>query len=228
MIENITATQFILAISGGFLPALIWLWFWLKEDIHPEPKGILILSFVGGMVAVVVALLFEYIFSLYYVGATAFLLWAFTEEILKYLAAWWFALRKKSFDDPVDALIYLITVALGFASLENIFFVLNSFIIADPFYSFITGNMRFLGATLLHIATSGIVGVSIAYSFFHTEHKWRNIMGGIMLATILHFIFNYSIINSEGVNILKIFLPLWLGIIVLIFLFEKVKKIKSC
>jgi len=228
MIENITATQFMLAISGGFLPSLIWLWFWLKEDIHPEPKSILILSFVGGMIAVIIALLFEYIFSLYYIGATAFLLWAFTEEILKYLAAWWFALRKKSFDEPVDALIYLITAALGFASFENIFFILNSLITADPFYGFITGNMRFLGATLLHIATSGIVGVSIAYSFFHTEHKRRNIMGGIMLATILHFIFNYSIINNEGVNILKIFLPLWLGIIALIFLFEKVKKIKSC
>ena len=37
MLDFIQKYPFILAFILGLIPALIWLWFWLKEDIHPEP-----------------------------------------------------------------------------------------------------------------------------------------------------------------------------------------------
>ncbi len=43
----------------GIVPALLWLWFWLKEDVHPEPLKMITLSFLGGMVAVVLVLPFQ-------------------------------------------------------------------------------------------------------------------------------------------------------------------------
>ncbi|MCX6731476.1 MAG: PrsW family glutamic-type intramembrane protease [Candidatus Parcubacteria bacterium] len=227
MAENLTATVFFLALAGGILPALFWLWFWLKEDPHPEPRRVLMATFFGGMIAVGGALVAEYLFSLYFSGAIMLLFWAFTEEALKYFAAWRIALTKPSFDEPIDALIYLITAALGFASLENILFSLKSFSSTGLVFGLITGNLRFIGATLLHTACSAIVGASIAFCFFHKKKMRHNVIGGIILATILHFIFNYFIIKSGGENILKIFLPLWLGIIIIIFIFEKVKRINN-
>jgi len=89
-----------------------------------------------------------------------------------------------------------------------------------------TSNLRFIGATLLHTACSAIVGASIAFAFFHKEKMKYNVIGGIILSTLLHFTFNYFIINGGGENILKIFLPLWLGIIIIIFICEKVKRLK--
>jgi RsiW-degrading membrane proteinase PrsW (M82 family) len=227
MAENLTATVLFLALAGGILPALFWLWFWLKEDPHPEPRRVLIATFFGGTIVVGGALVAEYLISLYFSGAIMLLFWAFGEEFLKYFAAWRIALTKPSFDEPIDALVYLITAALGFASLENILFSLKSFSSTGLVLGLITSNFRFIGATLLHTACSAVVGASIAFCFFHKEKMRYNVIGGIILATILHFAFNYFIIKSGGENILKIFLPLWLGIIIIIFICEKVKRIKK-
>lgn len=227
MAENLTAATFFLALGGGFLPALFWLWFWLKEDPHPEPRKILFLTFFSGMAAVGLVLAFEYLTSLYLRGAALLLIWALIEESFKYLAAWKVALTRPSFDEPIDALVYLITAALGFASLENVLFMLKSFAGAGLLSGFITGNLRFIGATLLHTTCSAIVGASIAFSFFHKEKMRYNVIGGITLATVLHFIFNYFIIKGNGENLLRVFIPLWLGIIIIIFIFEKVKRIKK-
>lgn len=226
------------SLGLGIIPALIWLWFWLREDLHPEPRYILFLAFFAGMLAVGLAFIFEN--AILFVGqelnfektaagfAVILFFWALIEEVLKYLAAKHAALKKPCFDEPVDALIYLITAALGFAALENVFFLLNICGSEGLLSGFITGNLRFLGATLLHTATSAVVGASIAFSFFHKEDRKRNVIGGVAIATVLHFVFNYFIINmKEGVDILKVFIPLWFAIIVIIFIFEKVKRIKK-
>ncbi|MFQ5583533.1 MAG: PrsW family glutamic-type intramembrane protease [Calditrichia bacterium] len=159
-------------------------------------------------------------------GAAALLIWAFIEEILKYLAAKKTVFAKKYFDEPIDAVIYMITAALGFASLENALFIFKSLLDSSVLASINTGSMRFIGATLLHTASSAIVGSSIAFSFFHKENRRRNVIGGILLAGLLHFVFNYFIMKDDGGNILKVLVPLWLIIIIIIFIFEKIKKIK--
>ena len=48
------------SLIGGILPALFWLYFWLKEDkLKPEPRSLIMLSFFGGMIAVISALFAE-------------------------------------------------------------------------------------------------------------------------------------------------------------------------
>ncbi len=234
----INSSQLFLSLGLGLIPTLFWLWFWLKKDSNPEPRKTLILTFLSGILAVFPAFVFEY-FILYaekklnvektLIGAAILLFfWAFIEEFLKYFAAKNAALKKPEFDEPIDALIYLITAALGFAALENIFFLFGACGAGSLPVCFITGNFRFLGATLLHTATSAVVGASIGFSFFHKEKRKRNIAGGILLATILHFIFNYFIIElNNREEILKVFIPLWVVIILIIFIFEKVKRIKK-
>ena len=50
----------IAAAAGGILPALAWLWFWLREDSdHPEPRRLIALAFLAGMVAVAVVIPLE-------------------------------------------------------------------------------------------------------------------------------------------------------------------------
>jgi RsiW-degrading membrane proteinase PrsW (M82 family) len=56
----------ILALIGGVVPALFWLWFWIREDrLRPEPKMALLSAFTGGIVAVLLALFLE--LALYHV-----------------------------------------------------------------------------------------------------------------------------------------------------------------
>lgn len=236
--EAINSNQIFLSISLGLLPPILWLWFWLKQDSkRPEPRKVIILTFMAGMGAVLIALPLElgisYIMerisvptAIVATSATLFL-WALIEESLKYLSARLAALRRACFDEPIDAIIYLITAALGFAALENIFFLLKIYYNEGMMAGIITGNLRFVGSTLLHTATSAIVGSSIAFSFYPPKRRLPNLIASLILVSVLHFIFNFFIIKSEGMGVLKIFIPLWLVIIFIIFIFEKVKLIRQ-
>jgi len=238
MANTITSIDVFFAFVGGLLPALLWLWFWLREDLYPEPRRILLLTFTAGMVMAIVALFLEqgtnvlitkwFVFLPKWLFSVILLfVWAAIEEIAKYIAARRAALRLSSFDEPVDALIYLITAALGFAALENILFLLKVFGGHGMLAGLITGNLRFLGATLLHVVSSAIVGASVAFSFFHKEKLMRNVLGGLLFATILHTLFNFFIINSGDTNLFKILIPLWLAVVILFFIFEKIKGLKN-
>lgn len=56
----------IFSLLGGIIPALFWLWFWIREDrLKPEPKSALLSAFIGGVLAVFFALFFELV--IYYV-----------------------------------------------------------------------------------------------------------------------------------------------------------------
>ena len=225
----------IYALLFGIIPALLWLWFWLREDRKkPEPKGRLILTFVGGMAIVPVAIFLERLLVSGNIDVNAIPVgiiigWAIIEELLKYGASWLTALRSKDVNEPIDPIIYLITTALGFAALENALFILNP--IQDGLYlqSVIMGNMRFIGATLLHIVASGTVGIALAFSFYQNKCiKKDYLWGGLILAIALHALFNFFIIKSvNNIGIFIVFAIIWILAIVMILIFEKVKRIKK-
>lgn len=214
---------------GGVLPALLWLWFWLKEDkARPEPRGLLMLAFVAGMVTIPFVIPLQQVaigFTGGVVTTTTIVLWAGVEEVLKYFAATLVVLKRKAVDEPLDPIIYMITIALGFSALENTLFLLNPNL--GLFDGIITGNLRFLGATLLHILASATVGVAMALSFFKPEPARKAaVRVGLLLAIILHSLFNFFIIESNGEKILTVFSVVWIGVIVLLLVFEKIKRIK--
>ncbi len=219
------------ALSGGILPALLWLWFWLKEDrLHPEPRGMIIRTFFAGIVAVPLVLPLEKIIQNNY-AADALLvvfLWACSEEIFKWIAAALAAFDTKEYDEPIDAVIYMITAALGFSAMENVFFLVTSISQTSIADSLVTGNLRFIGATLLHVLSSGTIGFFMGMSFYKGWFvKKMSLALGIAAAIVLHTVFNLYIMKSEGTGIFIVFCFVWLAILLLIAGFEKIKKIKS-
>ncbi len=219
----------VLAFLSGLVPALIWLWFWLKEDTHPEPAKMITLSFLGGMLAVLFVLpVQQFIFRFIPDPNTlSYILWAAIEEVSKFLLVYIIALRSKTLvDEPVDDMIYLIISALGFVTLENTLFLVSPFHSGDFIGAIITGNLRFVGASLMHVISSGVVGICLSLSFYGTWlKKVIYICIGLILAITLHTIFNLFIISELEGNMFFIFGLVWAGIVVLLLLFEKVKHI---
>ncbi len=239
----------IFSLVGGFAPALIWLWFWLKEDREkPEPKAMIAEAFVAGGLSVVFAFIiqrflaewatkaqwqgFDYSnpsFSLAFLISSAgfIFIWAAVEEIVKLAAAYFTGLRSRNFDEPIDAMIYIVTAAIGFAAVENTLFLLSTMLSGETSIFFIlTGNLRFLGATVVHIVCSAIVGGMVGLSFCSARlTKTTAIAIGLCTATFLHGAFNFLIITSSGTGMLKIFVGLWLLAIFVIYFFEKVKTV---
>lgn len=220
---------FILAFLLGFIPASVWMWFWLKEDSHPEPVKMLTLSFVGGMAAVLFVLPLQKAVYYYFSGqeTLSFFLWAGIEEIFKFGFVYFIALRnKKVADEPVDDIIYLIVSALGFVTFENTLFLTNLVHNGNFVDTIINSNLRFIGASLLHIISSGTIGICMGLSFYKTPLEKRfYITAGLIIAIVLHTSFNLFIINQAEGNIFFIFGVVWIGIVALLLLFEKVKRI---
>jgi len=153
--------------------------------------------------------------------------------VVKYLAAWIIALRLKYtiFDEPIDAFVYLMTAALGFSAMENTLFLIGPLLQGETVTTIITGNLRFMGANLLHVASSGVLSLCIAFTYFKPVWLQRvSIWGGIIAATVVHTIFNLLIILVSETNKEMIFVAfsyVWLTLIILILALEKVKKIKE-
>lgn len=232
-------TSICLAFVGGVLPALIWLFFWLKEDEkHPEPNRLIIGTFFMGMLSVPFAFLIESLFNKvflngmsietafydhYILAITTIVVWAGSEEIVKYLAAYFGGISKKDNNEPIDPIIYMITAALGFSALENTLFLIHPIFDGYHTTAFITGNMRFIGATLLHVASSAIVGIFMALSYYKNEYfKHRYLLSGFILAITLHSVFNSFIIRSGTFTLIG-FSVVWLTIVFIIMEFEKLK-----
>ncbi|RJQ32770.1 PrsW family intramembrane metalloprotease [Candidatus Parcubacteria bacterium] len=224
MAQGLSASTLFLSLAGGFIPSLFWLWFWLKEDRQPEPKNLLIAVFIGGILMVPAAMAMEYLILYSGISASATLLaWAFIEEFVKFWIVKRIAFSNKAFDEPVDAIIYMITAALGFASLENTLFMIKTFNESGLLSSIGVGNTRFIGATLLHTASSAIIGAMIAFSF-NKKSRRKMAFLGLIMAGALHFFFNKLILTSRDGNILRALIPIWLIVIALIFLMEKIKR----
>ncbi len=225
----------------GIIPAFIWLWFWLREDAeHPEPRSFILLTFFYGALSVLFALALQLVFnSSLGIGGTstvaelpffhAFIIvcvWAGIEEFVKYFAAWHGGLKKTITDEAVDVPIYMISAALGFAALENTLFLISPLLDGNLIQIIATTKLRFVGAMLVHVASSALIGIFAGYSlFFSKSMRRRYVYSGFILATVLHALFNLFIIKGSQ-NSFVGFLLIWLFVVVIIVLFERIKKIK--
>lgn len=229
----------------GVLPSLIWLLFYLREDVRPEPKKMIIFIFLFGMlmsfptflleclpvglnekggVICLFSDLFSRIFrkpfsSLFYF----ILIVGLIEEVAKYLPVKFFVLKSKELDEPVDLIIYMIVAGLGFAAVENI---LLAFSKSEHYFSILVG--RFLSATFLHALCSGILGYFLAISFFDPRKKKFFLPAGLFFVTILHGFYDFTIMETEGnVRILTLASILFFLAIFLKIFFQRSKKLKS-
>lgn len=225
-----------------FVPPVLWLLFYLREDRHPEPKTLLLLTFIGGMASALLAMLAE----IAVLGGPEmafsdssflrqnififFLVIGLIEEYVKYLPVKFLVLsrcrdhQKCDFDEPIDAMIYMITAALGFAALENTLF-LFPFFKENIYLGLEVAANRFLGANLLHALSSGIVGYFLARAFF-SPYRHHFVALGIITAALLHTVFNYLILVRETLpqgTFYIIFLLSTMAVMVFVD-FERLKK----
>ena len=220
------------ALVGGVFPALIWLYFLLKEDAtHPEPKHLIVLAFVVGMLGVPLVIPLEEAARAHFLtiglGAAALpiiISWAAIEEIIKYLMAAAFILWRNDVDEAPDYVIYLFTVALGFAAAENALFLIAPLSSGHFLTSIETDNLRFVGSTLLHVFASSAIGFSLAFSDkLGGAGRLVYAAAGLILAVALHTAFNALIISGGGESALAAFFLVWSAAVVFFALFEILK-----
>jgi protease PrsW len=219
----------IVGIILGLLPGFGWLAFYLQEEIHPEPKRLIALTFVNGAAFAFLALAIQIglkgIFD--QVGVAQFSpIWLYTfagvEELVKFWAAYAAIHNSQSFNEPVDAMLYLVVAALGFATVENIGVLAgiaqNSVLLPATFHII---TFRFLGATLLHTLASAIMGYHWALGI-KAFKATRFLVVGFLAATFIHGTFNFLVLSYGEKGFSIIFL-----VLVAFFVFADFEKLKT-
>ena len=232
-------TLTIIIFSIALLPSLVWLLFYLKEDPPPEPPRWLWLAFFLGIGSAPVSFYLEKWalelastigkISTQTVSENILFMFfgiAFVEEVVKFIAARLLLAKNPVFDEPVDAMIYLITIALGFAAFENILILQSSAAAGRLDQAIQTIVLRFIGANFLHTLSSGLIGYYWALGIIERRVPKRLGMG-IFLATSLHAGFNLLIINFGAGYLVTTTLLLFIVGLMVIHDFEILKRLKT-
>ena len=122
---------------AALMPALVLMWYVYHKDIQPEPANLVIKGFIYGAIATFVSTLISGplmnlgLFTNNPSGLmdcikVSFLGAAIPEECAKLLMLWLLLRNCKEFDERYDGIVYAVAVGLGFASLENLMYVLSS------------------------------------------------------------------------------------------------------
>jgi RsiW-degrading membrane proteinase PrsW (M82 family) len=191
-----------LAIAPG---AAITLYIYSKDKYDREPLKPLLISFLLGMVATAPAILIQtslkpalYLycqdFTVWYYFFLSFIIVAASEEGSKFLMLRFYAYRNKAFNEPFDGIIYSVMISMGFATLENIGYVLN--------YGFKTGIIRMFLSVPSHGAFAVMMGYHVGLAKFDAPRAVQHMIKGLLLAIFFHGAFDFFLMlqNSEQVK----------------------------
>ena len=208
-------------ILGG-LPALYWIWLFYTSNRYKRSSiKLLVLLFLGGMLCGLLALTLNHIiekYTIFWSGAqeTVFLLdmfppiplyrlgfWlmvGFNEEFAKLVVLLLLAYPSRDFQERFDGVLYAAVVALGFATIENAFYIKQ--------YGMSILITRTLITLPTHIFMSAIMGYFMAQSKFALKQAsgtefiyWpsiRLIILGWAIAALLHA--SYDSLLSLNLN----------------------------
>lgn len=239
---------YFLYFAIGIIPCILWLLLYLRQDVHPESnKNVIKIFLLGGLITVPVIII-EKCFSFFlpdqnilYENLLLLLFYyiigiGLVEEFSKYFIVKTQVMRSSHFDEPIDAMLYLIIAGLGFAAIENILVIFNienllmSFNIAILGEALIISTLRLLTAIFLHTLSAAIVGYFLALSLSRKRKKRKLIViSGLLIAGTLHGLYDVSMVKlSDASQIFHFIIPIaiifFMGILVYIF-FLKVKKL---
>ena len=215
-------------ILAATLPAILILFYVYKQDKFPEPRAIVIKTFLFGCgITLAVKLLipaFDDYSQKYFTGETyyffdSFIRAAFLEELFKLFVLVFYCSRKTEFDEPMDGLVYGVAVSLGFAAYENIEYVLYSY--NEP--SFHLAYVRALSAVPMHALVGVVMGFLITQSIFEEKHNYLNLFMALSIPTLIHGFYNYIYSTSLISNYMATVL-LFVMFLRVIYMFRDLKK----
>jgi len=183
---------FILAI----LPiALILYYIYRYDKYEKEPLRLLLLSFLLGLLAyipiVITELLLTYgyryifdsentIFGAFY---KAFIVAGSTEEAFKWVVFIWIIWRNKNFNEPFDGIVYAVFISLGFAFIENIFYVFQG--------GWAVGIGRALTAVPSHAVDGIIMGYFLGLAKFLHNSSIKYLLLSFLIPLFTHGLYDF-------------------------------------
>jgi RsiW-degrading membrane proteinase PrsW (M82 family)/ribosomal protein L40E len=197
--------DFLFIFILAFAPGVFWLWLVYRRDKYrPEPRVLVVRTFLWGMVvAIPVAALESFLiwladpgtffsgtgaFTLATAAYMSFVVAGLTEELGKFVVVRRTVYRDPYFDEPMDGLVYSSATALGFASLENLGYLLSFgwelILIRGPY------------STLAHVLFAAMWGYPLGLSKIKEGGARRWIWFGLVGSMFAHGLFDFFLFTG--------------------------------
>ncbi len=178
------------------VPSLIILSFFFFSDKFKEPKQtIAIVFFLGILICLPAGIINDFMYKTFNDGSdfserlsSSFLSAAWSEELLKFVILYFIVLRRNEFNEPMDGIVYGVTVSLGFATFENYDYVFRwaEEWDVDPYQMAI---WRSYSAVPMHGLMGCIMGFYFGMYAFSANKKYLILC--LLIPFIIHGLYNF-------------------------------------
>ena len=206
-----------LALAPALALALYVYW---RDKYEKEPIGVLVVCFVMGSLCCLPAGFFNVIgaevLGFDFDGKNglavsffmAFCVVGLGEELCKYIVLVLYALRKPSFNEPFDGIVYAVMISLGFAALEDVFYVQDGGVGV--------ALARMFTAVPMHAACGVLMGYQVGLAKFMNESVRTNIsLKGLFLAAFFHGAYDFVLFQNSSVLLTFLVFPIMIWTLVL-------------
>ncbi|WP_106497387.1 glutamic-type intramembrane protease PrsW [Lentibacillus sp. Marseille-P4043] len=195
-------------LSAGIAPAFALMAFFYLKDRFTEPLGLIIRIFTYGALLVFPIMFLQYAFQAEGIVTSpvinSFILGGLIEEFFKWFIFIYVIYHHTEFDAHYDGIVYAVAISLGFATVENLLYLLTNGI----GYAF--------SRALFPVSSHALFAVSMGYYFgkakLNQQHRKRNMMFALVVPFLLHGTYNYILktITSDWLFLLIPFMiVLW-------------------
>lgn len=185
-----------LAIAPGLA---ICLYIFLKDIYNKEPKRLLFLSFFLGVISIIPPYFIETAALPYFntsipsLATLAFGVVALSEEVSKFFVVRYFCYPQKKFDEPLDGIVYSVMVSMGFATIENINYVLT--------HGYATAFVRMFLSVPAHATFGVVMGYFVGKAKFDPANSFKHLLMGLLMAVFFHGTFDFFIFLQANESI---------------------------
>ncbi len=181
-----------LTIAPGVFIALFFYW---RDRYEPEPLPLMIKAFAVGMLATLLASYLEQWIAAMYTpplstamaAVDAFLVIALIEEGMKFYLLMSYIFYDQEFNEPYDGLLYSVLVSMGFATFENIFYVMQ--------WGMGVAVLRMFTAVPAHAVFGALMGYFVGLAKFRRRRK-RFLWAGLLIAVLFHGSYDFFLMQQ--------------------------------
>ncbi|HWK23237.1 MAG TPA: glutamic-type intramembrane protease PrsW [Ureibacillus sp.] len=185
----------LILLSAAIAPGLALLsYFYLRNQMDTEPRKTLLQAFFFGTLITFPIMFIQYVVKEEGAITNQFfadvLFSSSLEEFFKWLVIFTLIFRHIEFDDPYDGLLYGASVSLGFATVENVLYLLT--------YGIHTAFIR----AILPVSSHALFGVVMGFyygksKFAKNDKQMEYLILSLAAPLLLHIIYN-SILSFKG------------------------------
>lgn len=199
---------------AAIAPALIIiLYIYYQDRYEKEPKHLIIYHFgYGAILSILITSILYFAFDIILPSAArmsvlqqfikAFFVVALIEEFSKYVIVRFVSQNNRAFNEPFDGIVYAVTVAMGFATTENLFYVIKG--------GYEIAILRAFTAVPAHATFGILMGYFMGKAKF-SKNKFILNLTGLMVAIFFHGAYDFFLFLD--------FVPgIWLGALVSLIL----------